>query len=104
MRNLKTFLIAVLTMGLAVSASFSAAAQQRQCGFRGDVVENLQGKYGETRRATGLSRNNGVVEVWASAQTGTWTVVITMPNGMTCLVAAGEHFEPEPAAPAGDPT
>lgn len=85
-----------LSMGFAglIWAHQAAHAQQNHCGFRGDVVENLEQKYGETRRSVGLSRNNGVVEVYASENTGTWTIVITLPNGMTCLVAAGEAFEP----------
>ena len=34
-----------------------------------------------------------VVEVFASDESGTWTIVITLPNGMTCLVAAGNAFQ-----------
>jgi len=52
----------------------------------------------------GLAANNGVVETYASTESGTWTIVITMPNGMTCLVAAGEAFQPvdEAAVTRGD--
>lgn len=90
-----------LSLGFAglIWAHQAAYAQQSQCGFRGDVVESLENKYGETRRSVGLARNNGVVEVYASDDTGTWTIVITMPNGMTCLVAAGDAFEPVEGGP-----
>lgn len=71
----------------------AAQAQQANCGERGQVVERLQQKYGETRRSVGLAANNGVVETFASDESGTWTIVITLPNGMTCLVAAGNAFE-----------
>ena len=37
--------------------------------------------------------NNAVVEVFASDETGTWTITVTTPNGMTCLVASGQSFE-----------
>jgi hypothetical protein len=34
-----------------------------------------------------------VVEVYASSETGSWTIVVTRPGGPTCLVAAGQSFQ-----------
>jgi hypothetical protein len=82
-----------LGLGGAAIAVDSARAQQATCADRGDVVERLQTKYGETRQSIGLGRNNGVVEVYASDETGTWTILLSRPDGMACLVAAGEYFE-----------
>ena len=76
-----------------ILAHQAAYAQQANCASRTQVVERLETKYGETRRSVGLAANNGVVEMYASAESGTWTIVITLPNGMTCLVAAGNAFE-----------
>ena len=50
-------------------------------------------KYGESRQAIGLGTNNQVVEVFASLETGTWTITVTTPAGVTCLVASGQSFE-----------
>jgi hypothetical protein len=33
------------------------------------------------------------VEVFASAETGTWTITVTNATGTTCLVASGQAFE-----------
>jgi hypothetical protein len=41
----------------------------------------------------GLGANNAVVEVFASDASGSWTITVTMPNGLTCLVASGQAFE-----------
>ena len=57
------------------------------------VTERLATGYGEVRRGMGLAANNSVVEVFASDETGTWTITVTMTNGLTCLVASGEAFE-----------
>ncbi len=77
-----------------VLASTAATAQMRQnCGPRETVVKRLADGYGETRQSIGLGANNSVVEVYASNETGTWTITVTMPNGMTCLVASGQDFE-----------
>lgn len=70
-----------------------AAAQSNICGKRDSIVERLQDKYGETRQSMGLQQNNGVLEVFASEASGSWTILVTMPNGMTCLVAAGDAWE-----------
>ncbi|MCB1343639.1 MAG: hypothetical protein KDK24_21735 [Pseudooceanicola sp.] len=34
-----------------------------------------------------------MLEVFASAETGTWTITLTAPNGQTCLIASGQSFE-----------
>ena len=84
-----------LSFGFAavLFAMQAAQAQPASCAKRSVVVERLQSKYGETRRSIGLAANHGVVETFASDESGSWTIVITMPNGMTCLVAAGSAFE-----------
>jgi hypothetical protein len=64
-----------------------------QCGARDEVVAQLAAGYGETRRSMGLAANSAVIEVYASEATGTWTITVTLPSGMTCLVASGEGFE-----------
>ena len=84
---------------LSVAMITPAAAQQQQqpaCTKRTDVVEHLAGKYKEAPVAIGLANNGGVIEV-LSSQTGTsWTIIITMPNGTSCMIAAGENWEKVP--------
>lgn len=80
--------------GVILAHQAAHAQQQASCAERSQVIERLQSKYGESRRSVGLAPNNGVVETYASTESGTWTIVITLPNGMTCLVAAGNAFEP----------
>ena len=75
-----------------------------KCAARDTVIEQLAARYGESRHGIGLAANNAVMELFASDETGTWTILITLPNGLTCLVASGENYETVPAAPQGDPT
>ena len=84
-----------LTMGLGVMvlAAQQASAQSNNCAPRQMVLDRLAVKYGETRQSIGVASNNAVVEVFASAETGSWTITVTMPSGMTCLVASGQSFE-----------
>lgn len=92
-----TFSSKMLLAGLALSvfSASAATAQQnnRNCAPREAVVDRLAEGYGESRQSMGLGANNQVVEVFASSETGTWTITVTMPNGLTCLVASGQAFE-----------
>lgn len=90
-QDMRVFISAILTC-LALT-SVPAQAQNGICGERDAIVNRLQDKYGETRQSMGLQRNNGVVEIFASEESGTWTILVTLPNGMTCLVAAGEAWD-----------
>lgn len=60
---------------------------------RETVVARLASTYGETRQSIGLGSNNSVVEVFASVESGTWTITVTTAAGLTCLVASGQSFE-----------
>jgi hypothetical protein len=82
----------VLGIG-ALLASTSLSQAQETCGPRDLVIERLTSTYGETRQSLGLGRNNAMVEVFASTDTGTWTITVTTANGVTCLVASGQAFE-----------
>lgn len=81
-------------------------AQQGQCGPHDTVAAALGQKFGEQTHAMGLAQDNTVMELYASSQTGTWTLTFTLPSGLTCLVAAGGNFETvQPAQVAkGAPT
>ncbi|SHI98087.1 hypothetical protein SAMN05444000_10497 [Shimia gijangensis] len=86
------FLKATMGLGLLVLAADQVAAQNRNCAPRDVVLERLSNAYGETRQSIGLGANNAVVEVFAS-ETGSWTIIVTFPDGPTCLVASGLAYE-----------
>ncbi|WP_298860386.1 hypothetical protein [uncultured Sulfitobacter sp.] len=95
-RTAKIIHLAALTVAatIYVALTTQAVAQsQRNCGPREAVVERLASGYGETRQSVGIGSNNAMVEVFASDQTGSWTILVTMPTGVTCLVASGQSFE-----------
>ncbi|MEM7752029.1 MAG: hypothetical protein AAF230_01380 [Pseudomonadota bacterium] len=96
-------LSSLLIVTTALLAPLSASAQGQNCGNRELVVERLTTKYGESRQSIGMAPKGRVIEVFASHETGTWTITMTMPNGITCLVASGQSYETldEPVAPAG---
>ncbi len=81
---------------LAISAGLSlaatAAAAQPQCNDRAHVLELLAKKYKEAPIAAGVTNSGGLVEVLSDGKGGTWTIIVTTPQGISCLVAAGEGW------------
>ena len=78
-------------LGALVLAGEPAAAEVR-CGPRAEVIEMLGERYAETRRGIGVAGSTQVLEVYASDE-GSWTVLVTDPEGRTCLVASGQGWE-----------
>ena len=101
-----TFLASLGFGALILAADHAAGQPAANCAMRDRVVERLASAYGETRQSIGLGADNHVVEVFASRETGTWTITVTSPGGITCLVASGQAFEAVAAAPEppGDET
>ena len=96
-----------LSLGLAglIMIPDLGRASPTQCANHEVVVSQLAKTYGEQPRSMGLSQDNTVMELYAAPETGTWTVTVTLPNGVTCLVGSGNNFETlTPTAQAnGDP-
>ncbi len=92
-----------LTFGMAAAAPPVFAAT---CGAREDLVTQLREKFSEELTVGGLQQagdETTIFEVWSSGKTGTYTVLISNPNGVSCVVAAGtDFFKARPkAAPEG---
>ncbi|WP_170353520.1 hypothetical protein [Ruegeria lacuscaerulensis] len=82
-----------MTMGLGIMVLAAQQVQARNCAPREDVVKRLTETYGETRQGIGIARRGAVMEVYASDTSGSWTITVTMPDGMTCLIASGQSYE-----------
>jgi len=80
-------------LAMLMAASTVSAQTRNMCADRTAVIEKLTKKFGETRRSMGLAANSGIVELHASDDTGSWTITVTHPNGITCLITAGGSFE-----------
>jgi hypothetical protein len=92
---------AVLTMS-ALPAAAQAPGQAPQCGAREAVLERLSDKYDERPVSIGVTATGSLLEVLASPE-GSWTIVVTVPNGPTCLVSSGDGWHSAPVQIAEDP-
>jgi hypothetical protein len=81
-----------------------ALAQTPQaCGPRKTVVEQLGREYAEVPVNRGITSEGALIELLASPS-GSWTLLISLPNGQSCLAAAGESWEElDPQMARSDP-
>ena len=99
----KILLLASISLVVLVTGSNAPAnahpERQGVCDARTRVLMMLNGKYAEKPVSMGLASNGTVVEVLNSPN-GTWTIVMTTPKGVTCLLATGDYWQdiPEQAA------
>ena len=63
------------------------------CESRTAVLDFLSTRYSEAPVAMGLSRDGGVVEILTLGPGSTFTIIVTSPDGLTCMVAAGDSWE-----------
>ena len=99
-------IVAAMAAVIGLAAGGQAQAQQRPCQERSAVLAKLAKDFEETPVAIGMAANGGVLEVLAAtADANTFTIIVTMPNGVSCLLASGRHFEmlEAVAAAKGDP-
>lgn len=87
---LKSALIPVLG-GIALSAMIAAPASARHvCKEYGQMSDALKSLYGERMVSSTDKEKNRRLEFWVSDK-GTWSVVLVLPNGRSCLKSSGPH-------------
>ena len=93
MRHIVVVSLAVVLAASAYSAAAAPPASADElCGTRAAILKHLGGQYLEQPVAAGIALNGGYVELLSSRAGVTWTIVITKPDGSTCVVVAGEDW------------
>lgn len=83
---------------LALVATATSASAQTQCAGTADVLAMFASEWGEYISGEGLSEA-GLLQVLSNPDTGTWTLIISTPSGISCMVASGENWTTYPARP-----
>ncbi len=86
-----------ICIGLTLTASGGGAAAspiaEIICAPRVEMLNRLERQFGAVRQGIGLSGPDRMVEVWATERSGDWTLVMTYPDGQSCIVAMGDNWE-----------
>lgn len=83
----------VLSVNSLATTAAAQTAVPATCTDRSQALNHLAIKYAESPVAMGLASNGSVLEVLSSRAGESWSILITMPDGKTCLIASGEHWE-----------
>src|SRR3546814_16221784 len=75
---------AVLTTDRAEALAGHACLPQAEL-----LAKQLGTQYGEHLVAAGLDANSGLLQVYRNADSGTWTIAITMPAGTLSILLSG---------------
>lgn len=85
------------------SGSLAQTQSIDRCAPREIAVAKLKQHYGEGQIGIGIgSRGAAVLEIFV-AEMGTWTVLVTRRNGISCIAASGDNWMTSPLL-TGDPT
>ncbi len=63
---------------------------------RTEIAKELSQKHAEKPVGMGLAKNGGIIELFSSPDGDTWTLIMTMPNGKSFLLGAGESWAGAP--------
>lgn len=91
----------IISMMLLVVWHGVGNAQLSSCGKRETFVRYLGEKYKETPKFIAITGNINLIEVFTSVA-GTWTVLITSPDKITCIIASGDSWEAMPPVILGE--
>ncbi|MGI9485418.1 MAG: hypothetical protein ACR2RF_05960 [Geminicoccaceae bacterium] len=87
-------LVAIATAALFSSTLTSLSQERQHCTQDGAaIVAHLEKEWGEVVIAMALNSRDHMVQWLANKETGTWSMVVTMPNDAGCLTAHGKYFD-----------
>lgn len=69
-----------------------ARAQEAICLDREKLAQALAGRYSEKPVAAGLDSAGKLLEIFASGNGASWTMTVTSPDGVSCVIATGEQW------------
>ncbi len=89
-----------LLLALALFAgSSSIVAAQMLCVERVDMLNRLASEYGEELIEVKMMEEHGLLEVLKSPTKGTWTLLLTKPGGISCVLATGKGLGTDEQGP-----
>ena len=88
MRKGYTFLAA----GIALAALSTPTRAQAPCEQRAKIVSILLQQFEEMQVGSGITPNGQLLELFASPTRGSWTILLSMPTGKSCMIATGEDW------------
>jgi hypothetical protein len=94
---------AMLALATMLASGPASAQQARSCAPRAEIIRQLDGEYQEKPVGVGLSDTGAVLEILSTADGSTWTLLFSLPSGISCLMATGQQWQALPTLAALGP-
>jgi hypothetical protein len=85
-------LLAAATLVWSISPS---SATTTVCAAHDAIVASLAENFQEQRESMGLTDGGMLIEIFVSDE-GKWTMILSTPTGLSCIIASGESWERMP--------
>lgn len=93
MKSFATMLALVLGLPVVSNGAANAQSMKTECYERSILLTSLTSEYGERLDQTRPVGNSGFLEAFKSPTDGTWTIIYSNEQGMSCVLATGEGLE-----------
>jgi hypothetical protein len=80
-----------LLIAAALVLLSTTAAAQNICAPRNDVVKRLWDRWQEAQITVAMINDGRLLEIFVSKK-GSWTAIISDPNGRSCVASAGQEW------------
>lgn len=92
-----------LALGLLIGGAFHALPAHAQEAWleRSEIMSSLSKSYTEAPIGLGLASNGAVIELFTTPDGATWTLIMTLPNGLSQILGSGEAWITIPKAVKG---
>lgn len=87
---------AITAFFLMLATSGTALAEEPVCMSAGEMRATLIEMYGEYPQPGVIKTSTSVTQLWASATSGTWTLVKYLVDGTACAIDEGSDMETAP--------
>lgn len=78
-----------------------ATARPSMCHERHLLLDHIEREYGETPAEWGLDNSGAVIELLRAPDGASWSLLMTTPTGVSCLLASGFDWESKMPAKRG---
>ena len=83
----------ILLTSCASQVATSAPVVVVACDFRDELAVSLYESFGEYLVGFGQNNLGGFIELFVNDELKTWSIVVTRPDGWSCIAAAGKGWD-----------
>lgn len=101
-KTLLFLIVGACAIAPAYAQNYHTMDSVMHCNDKERVKKVLSEDWGEQPLFVGLDSKNNLMQYWANEEKRTWTVTITFPTGVMCVVTSGNKHQAMSVVPTGE--